>query len=266
VADALYELVVRFSSVLVIIAAGTLLEFVADAEKQNHWTRLRGIFFWAFYVAGVVIAAAITNNVAPHLGLKPLLSVDLRPLESLGGWVAIAAVLTTALIVDFLYYWFHRLQHACAPLWHFHQVHHSFEELNLANSAHHLTEEIFKIPFLVIPMALLIEIKVSEAPLLAAVLAGWGTFVHVNARISFGPLNYVLSQPRYHRVHHSMDERHHNKNFASLFPIWDIVFGTAYFPNDAEPIRTGLHDKRGPRSVREYLFALAARDAEKARK
>ena len=58
-----------------------------------------------------------------------------------------------------------------------------------------------------------------------------------------------------------MDERHHNKNFASLFPIWDIVFGTAYFPNDAEPIRTGLHDKRGPRSVREYLFALAARDA-----
>jgi sterol desaturase/sphingolipid hydroxylase (fatty acid hydroxylase superfamily) len=83
--------------------------------------------------------------------------------------------------------------------------------------------------------------------------------VHANTRISFGPLDYVLASPRFHRVHHSLAENHHDKNFASFFPFLDLLFGTAYFPRSDEMIRTGVSDKRESLTVRQYLFALAPR-------
>jgi sterol desaturase/sphingolipid hydroxylase (fatty acid hydroxylase superfamily) len=72
-------------------------------------------------------------------------------------------------------------------------------------------------------------------------------------------LTYVLAGPRFHRVHHSLASKHRDKNFASFFPVLDLLFGTAYFPRQHETITTGLADKREPRTVAQYLIALAPR-------
>jgi sterol desaturase/sphingolipid hydroxylase (fatty acid hydroxylase superfamily) len=66
-------------------------------------------------------------------------------------------------------------------------------------------------------------------------------------------LRYVFVEPRYHRVHHSLETRHWDKNFASLFPFWDIIFGTAYFPARSEYPKTGLLDASEPPSIARYL-------------
>jgi len=104
---------------------------------------------------GTVIAFVIVGAIVNSFGLRPLLSLDLRPLANSENVFAIAAgfgvvPIIPVLAADFLYYWVHRLQHTVPFLWRFHQVHHATEELNAANSAHHLSEEIFKIPFIVI--------------------------------------------------------------------------------------------------------------------
>jgi len=46
----------------------------------------------------------------------------------------------------------------------------------------------------------------------------------------------------------------------AYFPIFDWIFGTAYFPARDEAIRTGLSDRHEPRNLQEYLIALRAKD------
>ena len=80
---------------------------------------------------------------------------------------------------------------------------------------------------------------------------------HANTRIGFGPFRYILSEPMYHRIHHSVERKHWDKNFAFKFPVWDMLFGTAHFPETDEFPRTGLDYMREPRSVGQYLFPRA---------
>jgi hypothetical protein len=42
---------------------------------------------------------------------------------------------------------------------------------------------------------------------------------------------------------------HHLPNSAAVFPIWDVIFGTAWRPAPDEYPTTGLADGDGPRSL-----------------
>ena len=53
-------------------------------------------------------------------------------------------------------------------------------------------------------------------------------------------LSYVLVSPHMHQVHHSVEERHHDRNFATVFALWDWAFGTLYLPDPRERFRFGL--------------------------
>jgi hypothetical protein len=40
----------------------------------------------------------------------------------------------------------------------------------------------------------------------------------------------ILVTPPVHRIHHSVNAKHYNRNFADALPIFDIVFGTFHRP------------------------------------
>jgi sterol desaturase/sphingolipid hydroxylase (fatty acid hydroxylase superfamily) len=65
-------------------------------------------------------------------------------------------------------------------------------------------------------------------------------FVHLNSPIRFGWFNRILSSPQSHRIHHSNLPEHTDKNFATVLPLWDIVFGTYYHPKEDEWPSTGV--------------------------
>lgn len=69
--------------------------------------------------------------------------------------------------------------------------------------------------------------------------------VHLNMRVSFGRLALVLNNPQYHRIHHSTEPQHRDKNFCKMFPVFDVIFGTAWRPGKDEFPNTGLlpHEK-----------------------
>jgi sterol desaturase/sphingolipid hydroxylase (fatty acid hydroxylase superfamily) len=75
---------------------------------------------------------------------------------------------------------------------------------------------------------------------------------HSNWRIPLGPLKWVFPSPWFHHWHHSFDVLAQNKNF-SPYPVWDVIFGTAYMPADRLPERLGV-DAPVPR---DYLGQLA---------
>jgi len=55
----------------------------------------------------------------------------------------------------------------------------------------------------------------------------------------------VLVTPQSHRVHHSIEGRHSDTNFGSLFSVWDHLFGTQYRRYDEYP-DTGIEDAAFP--------------------
>src|ERR1700730_11405790 len=78
---------------------------------------------------------------------------------------------------------------------------------------------------------------------------------HSAIRVRLPWLERVLVTPQVHRIHHSIDSEHYNRNFADALPIFDILFGTYCRPGKNEFPVTGLGpDFPAPRSVWSAQF------------
>lgn len=140
---------------------------------------------------------------------------------------------------DLVAYWTHRCLHR-RSLWSFHAIHHSSTELDWLSAVrvHPVNDAINKtaqaVPFLLAGFSPLV--LTAYFPLLTV----HGLLQHANLNWTFGPLRYVLASPVFHRWHHSRDPRAVDKNFADLFPLWDLLFGTLYLPADRWPEDFGI--------------------------
>jgi len=236
------------------------LELVFGWNKYSMKSRLRGAMLWAVYIVITVAFMTAFYSLWNKLGIQPLVVISLgeyfasdNKFLTVLGWVV--TPILAVLVSDFFYYWFHRAQHTWAFLWAFHAEHHAIREMSAWNSNHHWTEEIFRIPFVILPMSLLIRVDPGFVPLIAWLLIGaHGQYIHSHTKISLGPLRYVVADNRFHRIHHSVEKPHWNRNFGSFSSFWDLLFGTAHFPKKNEWPDTGLDDRDEARSVREYLF------------
>jgi sterol desaturase/sphingolipid hydroxylase (fatty acid hydroxylase superfamily) len=160
---------------------------------------------------------------------------------------------------DFFYYSFHRLQHASRWLWVQHEIHHSEEHMNVTTSLRlHWSEVIFKLLFISAPMALLFNPPPFTVALAILIYDAPGYFIHLNSRISFGPVGKIFACPQTHRIHHSCESRHFDKNFAGIFSFWDWIFGTYYHPAKNEWPETGLSGKAVPSLPYAVVMPLVA--------
>jgi sterol desaturase/sphingolipid hydroxylase (fatty acid hydroxylase superfamily) len=167
---------------------------------------------------------------------------------------SIIAILCYLLLSDFFYYWFHRLQHT-RLLWSQHRLHHSDKHLNvLTTHRHHWLEEPLRVMIMILPMSLIFEIRTVHLVVLTIIITQWVYLLHANLRLSFGPLTSIIAGPQYHRIHHSIEAGHRNKNFATYFPVWDILFGTYYRPAPGEFPATGVQGTVSEASWREIIW------------
>jgi sterol desaturase/sphingolipid hydroxylase (fatty acid hydroxylase superfamily) len=245
-----------FGAAVIIMIAERLL----PRSRYGLASRLRGAVFWIVYIAITVPSVALFNRLWTSLGIKPLISLDLsflsgadHPILQIAG--GIAAWWLACQTGEFFYYWFHRAQHKSPFLWRFHAVHHALQEMSAFNSNHHFTEEIFRIPFIVIPMSLLLDLHQGPVPLVWLLLVGaQGIYEHSETKISLGKLRYFIPDNHYHRIHHSRERHHWDKNFGSGSALWDLVFGTIHHPRKEEWPEVGLDEIGEPASLRDYLF------------
>lgn len=143
------------------------------------------------------------------------------------------------LLVDFIGYWTHRLFHR-GKWWPFHAVHHSSEDLDWLGSLRvHPVNDLCNKLAQVTPVLLMgynPAVTLSTAPLLTL----YAIFIHANVNWDFGPLRSVIATPVFHRWHHSREREAWDKNFAGLFPIWDLLFRTYYMPKGRYPENFGI--------------------------
>jgi sterol desaturase/sphingolipid hydroxylase (fatty acid hydroxylase superfamily) len=254
-------MLVRLWQPAVVCAVYAALELMLPHGRRNGWrSYLRAARFLA---AGVVLNTLVFTVATPLIDpsrIKPLAVVSLTPLTEsshLGvrvfGWFLAAFLI--AILGNFFYYWQHRAQHAVPLLWRFHKVHHSVREMSATNSYHHFTEDLLEYLVVLVPMAFLLGVEQGPVPwIVLAVARTQGYFIHSNAAINIGPLRYVIGENRFHRLHHSLEPRHFGKNFGTTTPLWDVLFGTAYFPRRGEWPDTGLADVPEPQTVADYVM------------
>jgi sterol desaturase/sphingolipid hydroxylase (fatty acid hydroxylase superfamily) len=166
-------------------------------------------------------------------------------------WVAalpLQARLAAALVVgEFGFYWGHRWTHEIPLLWRFHSIHHSAEEIDwLVNTRAHPFDIVFVrlcgfVPMYALDLARPMQGKTLDTvPLLIMLVATlWGFFIHANLRWRFGWLGLLISTPAFHHWHHTNDE-HVDKNYASMLPFLDKLFGTWYMPKKLWPQKYGI--------------------------
>ena len=145
--------------------------------------------------------------------------------------------LMTFILIDFVFYIYHRFSHRVRFLWAIHMSHHSSEEMNFAVSMRQAwLGPISKIPFFVIlPILGLDPTIIAVAGVISTL---WGVVGHTQVVGKLGPLELILNTPSHHRVHHGANPEYIDKNYGNLLIIWDRMFGT--FEPEKAKVKYGL--------------------------
>jgi sterol desaturase/sphingolipid hydroxylase (fatty acid hydroxylase superfamily) len=186
---------------------------------------------------------------APEPGAR----IEAPAAMALAGFVAFACG-------DFALYWSHRLFHRYPLLWRAHRFHHAPEFLTPITAFRffpqeqivHVMGSVFMSGFALGLLATMMGASVGPLTLLGVNVfsLAWNlAFAHLrhsHVALSFPRwLSFVLVSPHMHQVHHSVEERHHDRNFATVFALWDWMFGTLYIPDPKERFLFGLEAPEG---------------------
>ena len=221
------------ASTLPVLIGAALAVLIAERLWPHHasWQRSHGdVLVDLAHVVSVSAASFATTWLVPAL-LAPLATASLWPAR----WPLLAQLPLALVVGELAQYWSHRLGHEWAPLWRLHATHHSAQRLYFLNAARfHPLDIAIDTAAGLVPLVLL-GAPPGVLALFALFTGVFGYLQHSNVRVALGPLNYVFSMAELHRWHHARDLREANTNYGSNLIVWDLVFGTFFWPRDRKP-------------------------------
>jgi hypothetical protein len=120
-------------------------------------------------------------------------------------------------------------------LWAGHVVHHSSEEYNLTvalrqSALHGLFTWVFYLPLAVVGVPPRMFVTAYALNLI------YQFWIHTREidKLS-APLELVMNTPSHHRVHHGVNPKYQDRNYAGVFIVWDRLFGS-FQPEEEEPV------------------------------
>jgi len=225
-------------------------------------------------LAGVFVAVgtiALYAWVAAAFSVQSLIGapawIARPPWSASGADLAAAASWATVFLLDDLaYYWTHRCSHEVNLLWAGHVVHHSSEEYNLTvalrqSGLHGLFTWVFYLPLALAGVPVTMWVTCHALNLI------YQFWIHTREIDRLPrPFEAILNTPSHHRVHHGINPRYQDKNYAGVFIIWDRLFGT--FEPEREPPVYGITKPLAswnPVWANLHVFADIARTVVRAR-
>lgn len=219
--------------------------------------------------AVMVLNQAVMMGVAPRLISKLVVATLL--FEALHVWfdgrvallsaapdwvIAGAFTIVLFLLDDLSKYLVHRALHRWPALWAFHKVHHSAEVLTpfTVYRTHPVEGVLFALRATLVQAiviatfffffgdrASLVTVLGANAFLFFFNLAG-SNLRHSHVWISYGStLERWLISPAQHQIHHSIEERHFDRNFGAVLAIWDRLGGSLHIADtDSKPAAFGV--------------------------
>lgn len=140
---------------------------------------------------------------------------------------------------DFLFYWLHRVDHYCRLFWAVHVTHHSSEEFNLTvGFRSSVFQPLYRFMYF-IPLSL-VGFNPLDVMFMYAATQIYGILIHTKTVGKLGMIEWVMSTPSHHRVHHASNTIYLDKNMGMVFIIWDRLFGTFAKEEEQEKVVYGL--------------------------
>lgn len=219
-----------------------------------------GLFRVALFFAVDPLWDALWGTLALH-GISGW-QLDAVVAPWLPGWsdTPLVSFAVYLLAFDLFDYAYHRAEHRFNPWWALHAVHHSQRQMTMwTDSRNHLLDDLLR-DVLLVQLGHLIGVPPGQFVAVVAFTKLVENVSHANARISFGRWGErLLVSPRFHRFHHGIGVGHEGLgtgtlggcNFAVLFPVWDVLFGTARFDTPMR-VTTGIRDQLPEHGGRDY--------------
>jgi sterol desaturase/sphingolipid hydroxylase (fatty acid hydroxylase superfamily) len=129
------------------------------------------------------------------------------------------------LLIDFLWYSYHRASHRIRILWAMHQAHHSSVYFNYAVALRQKWnpwgELLFWIPVPLLGIPPWMIFFVWSCNLI------YQFWVHTETIPKlWAPFEFIFNTPSHHRVHHASDREYLDRNYGGILIIWDRLFGS----------------------------------------
>jgi sterol desaturase/sphingolipid hydroxylase (fatty acid hydroxylase superfamily) len=196
------------------------------AKRAAHEARINLGYYFLDALFVVPVLGIVTVAIGVFMQNAGLILVPA------GWWLAIGtypALFLAVFLGDFIGYWRHRLEHT-KLLWPTHAIHHSDEEMTwlTLNRFHPIN----RITTTIIDSAFLMAMGLPAWAVIAnsAVRNYYGYFIHADLPWTYGSLGKVFVSPAMHQWHHAKDIKYSGTNFATVFSIFDRVFGTFALP------------------------------------
>lgn len=207
--------------IILIFSLGlALVEFIYELYKKkiNKW-RLGEM--WASL--SVYIVAQITEK-ASIIGFTTafyFLSKYIPWQIPINIWTTILCII----LIDFLYYWEHRIEHQVRILWSYHSIHHSSPIYNYTTALRVSFIDSFITWIFYIP-AILIGFHPYIVLIAVFFILTYQFWLHTEIIGKLGWYEKIFMTPSQHRVHHGSDKIYLDKNYGAVLSIWDRMFGT----------------------------------------
>ncbi len=197
-----------------------LIEFCYELY-QKKITKWRLGEMWASFSVFLVAQLTEKISVVAFTGAFYYLSTFIPWEVPINIWTTLLCVL----LIDFLYYWEHRIEHQVRVLWSYHSIHHSSPIYNYTTALRvsfidSLVTWIFYLP------AILLGFHPYVVLLAVILMLTYQFWLHTEIIGKLGWYEKIFMTPSQHRVHHGSDEIYLDKNYGAILSIWDRLFGT----------------------------------------
>ena len=162
--------------------------------------------------------------------------LSIQPTSVIG---LILAALLLRTLIEFIYYWLHRLQHRYLFFWRMHATHHHITKMGAARA-----DRTHPLEYLALMIGSPIIFALSGASDQVLAVAGAFTFMsayftHAYLPLRSGLYGWFFTTPEQHHLHHSIDMASSNTNYGCLIIVWDRLFGTYSGRTDIAAIGAG---------------------------
>lgn len=223
-----------------------LLEFLFPAKPSQPLIGkgfLQDAIWFVATVPTMILITGVASEVLRHLYNKHL---GFLTISSAVAWPTFLQVIAALLVVEFLWWMSHYARHKVHTFWLFHAIHHSQTDLNVFTEDRvHFVDSLAASFLMFIPFYVFQVSNLYAVAVIGLYRSIHNRFLHANVKINLGWIGWLVTSPQFHRVHHSKDPAHVDKNFGVILSIFDHLFGTAHPSCDVYP-ETGIDEARFP--------------------
>ncbi len=169
---------------------------------------------------------------------------------------------------DLAYYWFHRIAHERRWFWASHVIHHSSQHYNLTTALRQTWTGVIGLSFIFWLPLIYIGFPPAMVFMFSAISLVYQFWIHTETIGRMGPFEWVMNTPSHHRVHHAINARYLDANYAGVLIIWDRIFGSFVPEDDKEKPRYGIVSQLGtfnPFRIAFHEWAGIFRDVRHAK-